>query len=156
MCTSDNDWESILISYKKTDNPLQHLDLTKNLGDDLDMSQQQKILSCLPNHHKWPFPDVKGLKHEQRFSSSTRRYPGSPRNRFVQAWNSRSDPYHIIYDILFNIFCGPKKVRYPEKRTTVTGQNPRKRKRTLAEVLGFLNTIERVKTFRLKIFFLLK
>lgn len=119
------------------------IDPTKDIiEENLDILKQQEILLCLPNHHKWPFPGVKELKHDQRFSSSSRRYPGSPRNRFIQAWNSRNNPCYIIYDILYNIYCGERKVRYPEKRIVQTGT--RKRKRTIGEVLGFLDTIKRV------------
>ena len=141
------------MSFKKEDivhpmiNPLELIN-----EEHLDIKTQQEILLCLPNHHKWPFPGVKELKHDQRFSSSCRRYPGSPRNRFIQAWNFLDNPYDIIYDILYNIYCGQKKVRYPEKRATAkTGT--RKRKKTFDEVLGFLDSIKKVIIFKLITFY---
>ena len=38
------------------------------------------------------------LTHKQKFSSASRRYPGSPRNLIIQACCFRDHPDDIVYD----------------------------------------------------------
>ena len=70
----------------------------------LSMEDQFSILSILPNHHKWPWKEVvKSLRFEQRLSSTRRYYPGSPRNRIIQAFCFRDDFREICIQCVKNI-----------------------------------------------------
>ena len=73
-------------TYKKSQ-PTYPLSLFENM----EMPTLQSIfglLNSIPNHHKWNCTSnekasKQQLKFEMRFSSSNRRYPGSPRNRLI-------------------------------------------------------------------------
>lgn len=67
----------------------------------LSMENEFFLLSCLPNFHKWQWEKfVTRLKFEQKFSNSCRDYPGSPRNRIIQAFNYRNESYKVIESCL--------------------------------------------------------
>ena len=142
LCTSCNDWETIFVSFKQPEQTTK-LDMKTTIENDLNIDEQQALLMTLPNHHKWPFLNASETKYEQQFSTSQRRYPGSPRNRIIQAWYFRQEPFEIIFDILVNLFCCPVTIRYPkkEKRSDKASRRVGPKKRTLAEVLGFLQVI---------------
>ena len=70
----------------------------------LSMEDQFSVLSLLPNHHKWQWNKfVKSLRFEQRLSSTSRYYPGSPRNRIIQAFCFRDDFREICNQCVKNI-----------------------------------------------------
>ena len=145
LCTSCNDWETMFVSFKQTDESSTKLTLKMEISRNLSLDEQQALLMTLPNHHKWPFLNSRETKYDQQFSNSRRRYPGSPRNRIIQAWFFREEPFEIIHDVLVNLFCCSLKIRYPEKEKRAvieTATRPaRPKKRTLAEVLGFLQVV---------------
>jgi len=106
--------------------------ITEPMEGMLSLENQFILISSLPNNHKWDWPSEsnnRNVKFEQRFSTSTRRYPSSPRNRIIQAMIYRTDPWNIISDCLYNIFIGCKEVQYPKTALK------RSRKRNLSESL---------------------
>jgi hypothetical protein len=71
----------------------QELDVVKimftgeNLPAEMSLEEQFFLISSLPNFHKWNWGKSHSkceVKFEQRFSTSCRYYPGSPRNRVLQ------------------------------------------------------------------------
>ena len=66
---------------------------TLSLFENVEMPTLQSkfcLLNSIPNHHKWNWTlsekaSKQQLKFEMRFSSSNRYYPGSPRNRLINA-----------------------------------------------------------------------
>lgn len=99
------------------------------------MEEQFAIISSLPNNHKWKWNQnatSKQFKFEQKFSCSSKYYPGSPRNRILQACCFRDDPENIVVACLENI-CGKKvEVPYPKDRQ-VGVSNRRRRPRILTK-----------------------
>ena len=99
------------------------------LGEEvnLSLSAQFQCISLIPNYHKWPW-NLKGksvhLRFVQKFSTSCRYYPGSPRNRILQAMMYRENDVTITTAILENLSGSKKLIPYPEKASAV----PSKRK----------------------------
>ena len=73
----------------------------------LTIEEQYQYLSAIPNYRKWVWGCEKdcGLMVEQRFSSSCSHYPGSLRNRIVQAIAFRMD-CHLIVSLLVKNLLG--------------------------------------------------
>ncbi|XP_057301689.1 uncharacterized protein LOC130636098 [Hydractinia symbiolongicarpus] len=91
----------------------------------ISLNDQFSIISSLSNHHRWDWPASSlQLKYEQRFSTSMKYYPGSPRNRIIQAWCYRNDPGNIIDACLNNLFGSKCEIPYSKKRS---GEPYRKR-----------------------------
>ena len=67
------------------------------LPENLPLQEQLDAISILPNYHKWEWAKGKKnqLKMEQRLSGVCRYYPGSPRNRIINAICSRDE--HLPY-----------------------------------------------------------
>ena len=105
MC-SDEDylvWERDLLRYRLNEPNNKKLELCAFVDkDSLTIGEQYQYISAIPNYHKWVRECEKdrGLMVEQRFSSSCSRYPGSPRNRIVQAIAFRMDCYLIVFSIV--------------------------------------------------------
>ena len=55
LCTSCNDWETVFVSFKQTDESSTKLTLKMEISRNLSLDEQQALLMILPNHHKWPF-----------------------------------------------------------------------------------------------------
>ena len=70
--------------------------------DSLTIEEQHQYISAIPNYHKWVWECEKDrvLMVEQKFSSSCSRYPGSPRNRIVQAIAFWMDCHLIVFSIV--------------------------------------------------------
>ena len=78
------------------------------------IENQFSLLSDLPNHHKWMWDKLtKILRFEQKFSTSCRYFPGSPRNRILQALFYRNNSIDIIKSCLKNTFNIKEPVIYP-------------------------------------------
>ena len=119
-------------------NRLPEIDILSDFTPPLSLEMQFKLINALPNFHKYPwFKMVKHLKHEQRMPTSTRMYPGSPRNRILQAASYRPNPSPIIRDVLMHLVGCKIPVRYPDKG------NKGKRKRSVRiynkEEIGYSN-----------------
>ena len=70
----------------------------------LSIEDQFSVLSFLPNHHKWQWKNVvKSVRLKQRLSSKRRYFPGSPRNRIIQAFSFRDDFMEICNQCVRNI-----------------------------------------------------
>ena len=67
----------------------------------------------------------------------TRYYPGSPRNRIIQACCYRDDSEVIARDCLYNIFAGFTPVHYKKLcKSSATVTQRKRKKRSLAEAMG--------------------
>ena len=51
-----------------------------------------------------------GITYEQRFSSSCKRYPGSPRNRIIQAISFRTDHHLVVFAVIKTILGYPCEI----------------------------------------------
>ena len=93
-------------------------DIWKETDGNLSILEQSKILSSVPNYHQWDWPNEKQhcLKFEQRLPSCNQRFPGSPRNRIIQAIYYRKDPALIVYQCLKNVAGEPTPVEYDVRR----------------------------------------
>ncbi|XP_047139988.1 uncharacterized protein LOC124815374 [Hydra vulgaris] len=95
--------------------------LWTSLIENPSIEDQFRILSDLPNHHKWMWDKlVKGVKYEQKFSNSCRYFPGSPRNRILQASFYRVTSDNIIVSILRNVFGVKETVVYPSRKENLS------------------------------------
>ena len=105
MC-SDEDylvWERDLLRYGLNEPNNEKLDMCAVIDkDNLTIEGQYQYLSAIPNYHKWVWECEKdcGLMVEQRFSSSCSHYPGSLKNRYVQAIAFRMDCHLIVFLIV--------------------------------------------------------
>ena len=70
--------------------------------DSLTIEEQHQYLPAVTNYRKWVRECEKdrGLMVGQRFSSSCPRYPGSSRNRIVQAISFRIDCHLTVFSIV--------------------------------------------------------
>ena len=75
---------------------------TSTASVQMNVSNQFKFMSTIPNYYKWCWEGEKSpqLKNEQRFSSCCARYPGSPRNRIIQALCFRDEFHLIVFAVL--------------------------------------------------------
>ena len=148
MSTSNNHWET---PFQTLNFPVQDkIDLKTGTSGILSLAQQQRYINSLPNHHKWPFPGVNSsyLKYEQRFSTSSRYPPGSPRNRIIQSWtNYREDSDDVIFDVLYNIYFDEIPLRYMNKteRKCARPENKGKRSRKHAHEDAFDKKVSVIK-----------
>ena len=93
-CNDNNDnWELMLGEYRSNPKKDVELSLFSMVEENktLSIEDQMFMLTSIPNHHKWLWPGEKfyHLKFEQRFSNCSRYFPGSPRNRIIQACSHR-------------------------------------------------------------------
>lgn len=96
--------QTVVVDFRAS-SPPQSLSLFDPLvTTDLDLSTQFKILCSLPNHHKWnwqePTHRYVHTKFEQRFSTSMRYYPGSPRNRLI---NVIAEPRELSNETILRV-----------------------------------------------------
>ena len=148
MCTHQltTEWEDSLLQFRT--NPglgKNDLSIFENNGDtELSLEDQFSILTSIPNHHKWNWSDqpnkIIHIKHAQKFSTSTTNYPGSPRNRIIQAFCDRPEYDNVIYDAVSNIIGVSVPVRYIKRiaKRPASKSCQRKKKKTLKEVLGYV------------------
>ena len=89
----------------------------------LSIEDQMFMLTSIPNHHKWLWPGEKfyHLKFEQRFSNCSRYFPGSPRNRIIQACSHRENASEIITSCLNNVIGVESVVKYHVKASGQSG-----------------------------------
>ena len=107
MCypeTYSSDWEEKLFSTLEA-NPTS--------------KDQFWFISSIPNFHKWMWESGKAksdLKFEQRFSTSRRYHPGSPRNRIINAYFFEENKFEIIHACVSQISGADVKVPYNKKQ----------------------------------------
>ncbi|XP_057294024.1 uncharacterized protein LOC130622573 isoform X2 [Hydractinia symbiolongicarpus] len=80
----------------------------------LSLQQQFQLISSIPNYHKWSWYLEKNndVRLEQKFSNSCRRFPGSPRNRIIQAVKYRLDSQLIVYSIIKTLHSEFSEIPY--------------------------------------------
>ena len=84
--------------------------------NNLSLEDQFRVLTSLPNYHRWNWvKPITQLKFEQRFSTCSKYYPASPRNRIIQAWCFRDHPSEIINSCIRNILGIQSDVPYPQR-----------------------------------------
>ena len=134
MC-SDEDylvWERDLLRYRLNEPSNKKLELCAFIDkDSLTIEEQYQYISAIPNYHKWTWECEKdrGLMVEQRFSSSCPRYPGSPRNRIVQAIAFRMDCHLIVFSIVKHLLGYACEIPYKAvKEMNCKRKNASKRK----------------------------
>ena len=106
----------------------------RELDTTLSLTGQFRVISSIPNYHRWCWPNINSksqFKYEQRFSTSCKYYPGSPRNRIVQAWCYRDDPLPIINACIRNILGVECGVPYPIRMIVGAGRSYRRRQPTV-------------------------
>ena len=114
---------------------------TSTVTMEMNISNKFKFMSTIPNYHKWSWEGEKNsqLKNEQRFSSCCTRYPGSPRNRIIQALCFRDESHLIVFAVVKCIVGEnseiPYKIIKEMKRQSQHSQKKVKSK-SLKEVLG--------------------
>ena len=99
--------------------------------DSLTIEKQHQYLLAIPNYHKWVWECEKdrGLMVEQRFSSSCLRYPGSSRNRIVQAIAFWMDCYLVVFLIVKHLLGYTCQIPYKTvKERNIKKKNAFKRK----------------------------
>ena len=134
MC-SDEDylvWERDLLRYRLNEPNNKKLELCAFIDkDSLTIEEQYQYISAIPNYHKWVWECEKdrGLMVEQRFSSSCSCYPGSPRNRIVQAITFRMDCHLIVFSIVKHLLGYACEIPYKAvKEMNCKRKNASKRK----------------------------
>ena len=114
MCTDDNfsGWESSLLEYRLQKPEFSRMDLCAEVLNDITVFGQCNYISTIPNYHKWfwKFEKNVGITYEQRFSSSCKRYPGSPRNRIVQAISFRAEHHLVVFAVIKTILGYPCEI----------------------------------------------
>ena len=108
------------------------------------ISNQFKYLSTIPNFHRWSWENENAqFKLEQRFSSCCSRYPGSPRNRIIQATCFRQECHLIVFSVIQCLVDRSTEIPYKiiqEKMRAIRQQSKKKRKtNSLRQVLGKSN-----------------
>ena len=110
----DTGVEKAILDYRINPLPQNKLSFSSFITlNALTIQDQFKVLSDLPNYHKWRWygENQKDIRFEQ-FSSCCSRYPGSPRNRIIQAIVYRQDFHLLVYSVLKNIFGSSCEVPY--------------------------------------------
>ena len=105
----NEEWENILMVFRS--NPLKKDKVQRGRSSlvsegltQLTMEDQFSVFLLLPNHHKWQWNDVvKSVKLKQRLSSTFPCFPGSPRNRIIQACCFKDDFLEIGNQCVRNI-----------------------------------------------------
>ena len=143
MCSSNNNtfWERELLKFRLHGSSQDVWNVnTSTTSVEMNISNQFKFMSTIPNYHKWCWEGEKNsqLKNEQRFSSCCTRYPGSPRNRIIQALCFRDESHLIVFAVVKCIVGEnseiPYKIIKEMKRQRKDSQKNVKRK-SLKEVL---------------------
>ena len=144
MCSSDNNmfWERELLKFRLQGSSQDVWNMnTSTVTMEMNISNQFKFMSTIPNYHKWSWEGEKNsqLNNEQRFSSCCTRYPGSPRNRIIQALCFRDESHLIVFAVVKCIVGEnseiPYKIIKEMKRQSQHSQKKVKSK-SLKEVLG--------------------
>ncbi|XP_057302291.1 uncharacterized protein LOC130636556 isoform X1 [Hydractinia symbiolongicarpus] len=139
---SITDWESQLKLYRS--NPqeafaIPNFNLFTSTDDRvLSLEEQLMFLSSIPNFHKWIWygKNNNAIKFEQRFSISSRWFPGSPRSRIIQAMYNGQDNVVIacLKTILGEKVCFDYKTK---TRCQSTGIKRPNSDSALCEALGY-------------------
>ncbi|XP_065653453.1 uncharacterized protein LOC136080565 isoform X2 [Hydra vulgaris] len=104
------------------------------------LENQFSLLSDLPNHHKWMWDKLtKILRFEQKFSTSCRYFPGSPRNRILQALFYRNNSFDIIKSCLKNTFNIKEPVVYPSSKGDLAHKSSIAKKIRLSSLEGIVD-----------------
>ena len=142
MCSDYLVWERDLLRYRLNEPNNKKLELCAIIDtDSLTIEEQYQYISAIPNYHKWVWECEKdrGLMVEQRFSSACSRYPGSPRNRIVQAIAFRMDSDLIVFSIVKHLlgyaceipYKAVKEINCKRKNASKTKQKSKKPLRDL-------------------------
>ena len=145
--SSPDSWESLekdLLDYRMNHSTFKTNNLSLNdiLPASLSIMQQFKLLSSIPNFHKWSWygENTEFLRFEQRFSTSCSRYPGSPRNRIIQAVKYRADAHLLVFSIIKNMYKHACKVPYQIiKKHYLKSSVPLNKKRRTSHLPATLN-----------------
>nr|XP_047127569.1 uncharacterized protein LOC105848429 [Hydra vulgaris] len=112
------EWENSLMFHRS--NPQGNSSYGKlwtAIQENPSLENQFSLLSDLPNHHKWMWDKlVKILRYELKFSTTCRYFPGSPRNRILQAFFYRNNYVNIKRSCLKNIFNIKETFKYPSSK----------------------------------------
>ena len=133
------EWETQLLQYRsKQLKEMNSLDIFKTTYDTvLSLEEQFFLISSIPNNHKWLWSNpLPFLKFEQKFTTSKRYFPGSPRNRIIQYFHDRENYQDIFIDVLKNVIGEKVTIRYSLKRAK-GNSSKRKSSHSLAEALGY-------------------
>lgn len=111
-------WEDQLMIFRSNPVTMPTTILWTDSASLLSISNQFDYLSTIPNFHKWCWDgvDPKVIRLEQRFPTSLRYFPASPRNKIIQAFCFRSDFGSIVHSCLLNILGLKEKVIYHDKK----------------------------------------
>ena len=143
MCSSDNNmfWQRELLQFRLLGSSQDVWNMnTSTTSVEMNISNQFKFMSTIPNYHKWCWEGEKNLqlKNEQRFSSCCTRYPDSSRNRIIQALCFRDESHLIVFAVVKCIVGEnseiPYKIIKEMKRQSKESQKNVKRK-SLKEAL---------------------
>ena len=97
-------WEENLMLFRSNPTYRSANSIWEPVPHDLTLEHQFFLLSCLPNFHKWKWDKrVNITRFCQRFPNSCRFYPGSPRNRIIQAFSFREETESVIRVCVKNI-----------------------------------------------------
>jgi len=111
-------WEECMNLYRV--NPSDQLikaTIWDAVDEELTLEEQFRLISTLPNYHKWNWGEhVVKIKSYQKLSNSCRAYPTSPRNRILQACCFRPESRKIVSSCLQNIRGLKVKICYPTTR----------------------------------------
>ncbi|XP_057310230.1 uncharacterized protein LOC130648210 [Hydractinia symbiolongicarpus] len=127
-------WENLLLTYRA--NKVQSTELVSfklpMIHHELSLESQFFYISSIPNFHKWVWcsDEIKQVevKYVQKFSTSCRRYPASPRNRILQACNFRgSEEASEVVIAVLNCILG-NIVEIPYYKNKKLPSTTRKRK----------------------------
>ncbi|XP_065683138.1 uncharacterized protein LOC105847137 isoform X2 [Hydra vulgaris] len=112
------EWENSLMFHRSNPQGISSYGkLWTAIQENPSLENQFSLLSDLPNHHKWMWDKlVKILRYEQKFSTSCRYFPGSPRNRILQAIFYQNNYVNIIRSCLKNIFNIKETFKYPSSK----------------------------------------
>ena len=115
--------------------------LTSSISEGLSLQEQIDVLAMLPNYHKWQWGDQpEDVKMEQRFSSSSRYFPGSPRKRIVNAIVVGEERVQMILDTLQQLL-GIKRSNTNEKVKLTRKLPPQKRSRPVFSEEAYCRTL---------------
>ncbi|XP_065662188.1 uncharacterized protein LOC136084880 isoform X2 [Hydra vulgaris] len=135
------EWEKILMLHRS--NPQGNSSYGKLWTKILELptlENQFSLLSDLPNHHKWMWDKLtKILRFEQKFSTSCRYFPGSPRNRILQALFYRNNSFDIIKSCLKNTFNIKEPVVYPSSKGDLAHKSSIAKKIRLSSLEGIVD-----------------
>ena len=97
-------WEENLMLFRSNPTYQSANSIWEPVPHDLTLEHQFFLLSCLPNFHKWKWAKhVDITRFCQQFPNSCRFYPGSTRNRIIQAFFFREESESVIIACVKNI-----------------------------------------------------